>query len=62
MEPATWRGLLPPRQPIMIRPPVLGLGDEEHEAEEDVDVETVFSSDDIDLSCAQQTEGEVTRG
>ena len=62
VEPATWRGLLPPRQPIMIRPPVLGPGDEEHEAEEDVDVETVFSSDDIDLSCAQQTEGEVTRG
>ena len=65
-----WQAQLPPLQPMAVRPPlssfpppVSGLGREEEEAEEeDVVEETVFSSDDNDLSCAQHTVSEVTRG
>ena len=65
-----WQAPLPPLQPMVgwpplssFPPPASGLGREEEQAEEeDVDVETVLSSDDNDLSCAQHTVREVTRG
>lgn len=64
-----WQAPLPPLQPMVVQPPLSSflpppseLGREEEEAEEDVDVETVCSSEDDDLSCAQQTVGKVTKG
>lgn len=61
-----WQAPLPPLQPIMVRPPLSSfppLGEEEEGAEEeDVDVETISSSEDNVLSCAQPSVSEVTRG
>lgn len=59
-----WQAPLPPLQPMRVRPPLssfppLGLEEEEAEEEGDVDVETVSSSEENVLSCAQPTRGQV---